>query len=114
MDAAFAKAKAKFAATADVEVTHFRGGPCDAQAIACCVVVGGNGRGWTTVEGEGALTRALELAYGRALSRCAEQGEVHGGQTVQLSGLQARPELNGELGVALRFLPDAGRYIAAM
>lgn len=37
------------AALRAVQVTHFRGGPCDENEIVCCLVPGGRGQGWTVV-----------------------------------------------------------------
>ncbi|KAL1519218.1 hypothetical protein AB1Y20_003477 [Prymnesium parvum] len=108
--ASVARAKAKFPATANVELTHYNGGPCDGSAISCCLVVGGTGRGWSVVYGDDPLCAALECAHARSLVRSEAQGEVRGGQTVRLAGLRARPELNGERGIALRFLDEEGRW----
>lgn len=77
-------------------------------------MVGGTGRGWSVLEGDTCLSDAIERAYSRARTRCTAQGEVHGGQTVRLSGLQARPELNGELGVAMRFVEAEGRWLVRL
>ena len=37
-------------------------------------------------------------------------GRIGGGQTVQLDGLKARPDLNGEVGIALTFDTANGRW----
>jgi hypothetical protein len=63
-------------------VDHFLGGPCDEDEIVCCIVAGGNGRGWTVVnksfmqrhgtssyEGETLLARALIMAHSRSAKR---------------------------------------------
>ena len=102
--AAMEAACAKYAGARGVEVSHFRGGPCESDALVSCVVPAGASR----VDGgddEGAgLREAIELAHGRAARRHGDaQGDVSGGQTARLRGLQARPELNGEIGLALRF-----------
>ena len=112
--AAMEAACAKYAGARGVEVSHFRGGPCESDALVSCVVPGGVRRGWTvvTTRGEAGLREAIELAHGRAARRHGDaQGDVSGGQTVRLRGLQARPELNGEIGLALRFEPDSGRWL---
>ena len=87
------------------------------------MVPGGGGCGWTVLpresddddqQGGGVLARALELAHLRASSRSDAQGPVCGGQTVRLCGLQARPELNGEIGLAMRFAEGAGRWLVML
>lgn len=88
----------------NVEITHFLGGPCDSDEVVTCIVYGGNYAGWTVVKD---VREAVKLAAGRAGRRV---GDVSPGQTVKLTGLKAKPELNGEVGLALYFLPDAGRW----
>jgi hypothetical protein len=61
-----------------------------------------------------ALSLAVELAHTRAALRVESQGAVRGGQTVRLCGLQARPDLNGEIGLALRFAEEAGRWLVML
>lgn len=107
VDRAIHGATTKYRGAAAVRLEHFIGGPCDDGSISCCVVPGGSGRGWTIVK---KLQSAIELAHSRAVRRHEAQGEVGGGQTVILHGLKARPELNGELGVALRFAESNGRW----
>ena len=58
--------------------------------------------------------QAIELAHQRAYHRCDGQGDVHGGQCVKLVGLSARPELNGECGIALRFNAESGRWLVRL
>lgn len=43
-------AAANKAGAADVVLEHYLGGPCHPEDIACCVVLGGDGCGWTVVE----------------------------------------------------------------
>ena len=58
-----------------------------------------------------ARTAAAAAAVCALLPLLSEaQGRVHGGQSVRLVGLQARPDLNGEVGVALRFHEESGRW----
>lgn len=76
-----------------------------------CIVLGGPGCGWTVMKDPQA---ALELAYSRAVKRPGGQGDIHGGQTVRLAGLKANPELNGEIGIALRFLEEPGRWLVRL
>ena len=58
---------------------------------------------------DGGLEAAIRLAHGRAARRAGDaQGRVSGSQTVRLKGLSARPELNGEIGLALRRVLCAG------
>lgn len=104
-------AKPGYAGARHVQLEHFRGGPCDEDDIACCIVLGGNGAGWTVVP---ELERAVELAHSRAVKRCDEQGEIHGGQIVRVAGLRAAPELNGEFGIALRFEAANGRWLVRL
>ena len=81
------------------------------EDISCCVVPGGLGCGWTVVQ---ELPAAIELAHSRSYARCAAQGDVHGGQSVRLTGLSARPELNGEIGIAMRFTESSGRWLVRL
>jgi hypothetical protein len=101
----------KYSGARDVRVVHYIGGPCSPDEISTCVVTGGSGCGWTVVK---QLSEAIELAHKRAYRRSTEQGEVHGGQSVRLTGLQARPDLNGEVGVALRYEESAGRWMVRL
>lgn len=101
----------KYRGASRVRVTHFLGGPCDDDELMCCIVLGGGGRGWTVVKD---LESALELAHSRAAKRFEAQGDLCGGQTVRLTGLQACPELNGELGILLRFNDAAGRWLVRL
>ena len=108
-------ALAKKHSNADVKVEQYVGGPCNDREIACCVVPGGRGCGWTVVQ---TLEEGLELAHSRTrvtttvldASLAMEAAAVRGGQTVRLAGLQARPDLNGEIGVALRFVEKSRRW----
>ena len=126
--AAMDKVTSKYPRAGDVQITHYQGGPCDPDEIVTCVVPGGVRRGWTVVNAATAgvssssfpshlqrqahiLASAVQLAHSRAARRCEEQGAVAGGQTVRLVGLKARPELNGEVGLALRFEASTGRWL---
>ena len=112
VEAAKASIAVKYPGASAVEVVHYLGGPCDAEKIVACVVPGGVRRGWSVVTADdGGLAAAIQLAHGRAVRRCDAQGEIHGGQTVRLRGLKARPDLNGEVGLALRFEPSTGRWL---
>lgn len=103
-----------------VELEHYLGGPCDQSTIMGCVVPGGTGKGWTLVHPKlgtdgvpdrtKQLAEAIVLAYSRSLRRYEEQGGIGGGETVLLKGLKNRPDLNGEVGLTLRFKPENGRY----
>lgn len=101
----------KYKGAAKVQVTHFIGGPCEESDIMCCIVLGGSGKGWTVVKD---VRQAWELAYSRAVKRHENQGDIVGGMTVRLTGLQAAPELNGELGLTLRFNEAAGRWLVRL
>lgn len=97
----------------DVAIEHYLGGPCEPHRIVSCIVTGGNGRGWTCV---GTLHSALQIACSRAQRRHPPdvQGDLCSGQTAQLIGLQARPELNGEMVMMLRFMADIGRWVVRL
>jgi len=100
---------AKYSMASQVQITHFRGGPCDEHDIRACVVLGGSGRGYQI---ETDLEKAIETACGRAVKRYPSQGNICGGQTVRLEGLQSCPELNGEIGLTLRFVHSTnGRQV---
>lgn len=101
----------KYAGCADVEVVHYVGGPCGDEDIAACVVTGGAHCGWTIIN---TLSDAIELAHQRSYKHYEAQGEVRGGQSVRLAGLQARPDLNGEVGIALRFVEGSGRWLVRL
>jgi len=101
----------KYPGARTVEVTHYNGGPCDPDEIVTCVVPGGGGRGWTVVK---ELQDAIQLAHSRAAKRWEAQGDVAGGQTVRLVGLQSQPHLNGEVGMALRFVEASGRWLVRL
>ena len=106
------RAIAKYAGCADVAVLHYIGGPCGDDEISCCVVAGGTECGWTIVDG---LADAIELAHQRAYPRHeAVQGAVRGGMSVRLMGLQSRADLNGEVGIALRFSEASGRWLVRL
>lgn len=81
------------------------------EEISRCVVTGGAGVGWTVVE---KLSDAIELAHSRSYRRTDAQGTIFGGAPVRLTGLQRRPELNGECGIALRFVEESGRWLVRL
>jgi hypothetical protein len=108
---AVARVCARYKGAAQVEITHFLGGPCDDDDIMACIVLGGGGQGWTVLKD---LESALELAHSRAVKRGEVQGEIAGGQTVRLMGLKAAPELNGEVALALRFDDASGRWLVRL
>ena len=117
----------KYPGVRRVKVEHFIGGPCESDDIMWCVVPGGMKRGWTVVsraltEDEsdrrprGRVKRVYpckrdDLAHTRAARRDDAQGDVCGGQTVRLRNLQARADLNGEVGLALRYDSESGRWM---
>ena len=118
----------KYPGVRRVKVEHFIGGPCENEDIMWCVVPGGMKRGWTVVsktltEDESdesvkratsnvsTLVSAMMLAHTRAARRDDAQGDVCGGQTVRLRNLQARADLNGEVGLALRYDSESGRWM---
>jgi putative AlgH/UPF0301 family transcriptional regulator len=89
-----------------VEVKHYIGGPVEETEITTCIVTGGP-RGWTIVPD---LRQALLLAATRAQKKDPNQGDILTGHRVTLTGLIARPELNGKVGMALRFLSEPQRW----
>ncbi|KAF0695292.1 Aste57867_13888 [Aphanomyces stellatus] len=96
--------RSQFKIDGDLVVQHYAGGPCDQHAVAACVVRGGTGRGWTVLTD---LEEALALAYRR---RQQAHGNLSAGVGIRLCGLQSRPELNEQLGLALRFDDEAQRW----
>jgi len=101
----------RYPSSRKVEITHYRGGPCDDDRIVSCVVPGGHGRGWTVKKD---LEEAITLATSRACRRVPAQGDFGGGQAVRLHGLQAAVELNGEVALALKFVEDVGRWLVRL
>lgn len=108
---ALSSACSNYKGAAQVEITHFLGGPCEDTELMACIVLGGGGQGWTVVKD---LKTALELAHQRAVKRFESQGDIAGGQIVRLVGLRAAPELNSEVGVALRFVDSSGRWLVRL
>ena len=106
-----AKAAAKYGGCRQVVLEHFLGGPCDPENIVNCVVPGGSNQGWTVVK---ELDAAIQLAHSRAVKRTEDQGELAGGQAVVVIGLKARPDLNGEVGILLRFDHAASRWLVRL
>ncbi|GMH77963.1 hypothetical protein TL16_g07604 [Triparma laevis f. inornata] len=69
----------------DIGVVNYSGGPCDDDKIVRCLVLGGNGSGWTSV---GSLEVALLLAHKRR-----KEGGGEGfwsGRKVEVGGLVGR------------------------
>jgi hypothetical protein len=97
-------------AATGVLLEHYDGGPVEAGTIVTCVVVGGNSTGWSTTDN---LPDAVLKAYCRAAKRADGQGGpwLASGQTVVLQGLQARPDLNSEIGIAIRFSVEKKRWL---
>jgi hypothetical protein len=83
-----------------IDIRHYIGGPVD-EDNPTCIVYGGT-RGWTVVSD---IKKALFLGATRADRK---YGGICSGQTVRVMGLVARPELNGRIGMALRFHPSPG------
>ncbi|KAK3245884.1 hypothetical protein CYMTET_44567 [Cymbomonas tetramitiformis] len=101
----------KYPGADQVEISHFKGGPCDERNIVSCLVPGGARAGWTVVPD---IQEAVQLAHSRAVRRCEAQGNFGGGQTVRLTGLQARKDLNGQVGLAVKFAEASGRWTVRM
>jgi len=98
--------------TNNVKVNHYIGGPCDTSSIRNCIVSGGNSRGWSNFR---TLSDALKVAASRAAnvaqteSGC-EESSFFAGCKVEVHGLNNRADLNGELGVTLRYIKNEGRW----
>lgn len=100
---AIARANKKAKGADRVAVSHYLGGPCSEESVACCIVPGGarTGNGWTVVP---TLEEAVLLAHSRAdgaSSSSSSASPICGGQTVRLVG--ATPEDGLELGLALEY-----------
>jgi len=89
----------------DLEILNFKGGPCDTEKIVTCVVLGG-----------GIGRRPYKVFHDplKAFTFAAARGEKHGnfvaGQTVKITNLQNKTELNGKLGLLQRFNESNGRW----
>jgi len=105
------KVTSRYPGAANVILQHFHGGPCEDDGMMCCIVLGGSGCGWTVKR---SLEEAIELAHSRAAKRSEAQGDFAGGQMVRLTGLKAAPELNGEVGLTLRFAQASGRWLVKL
>jgi hypothetical protein len=100
-------------------VQHYAGGPCSQSSIATCLVLGGATRGWRVVP---KLGDALLLAYRLQRHSClslhhasdsvvsSHDHRLRPGLAVRLTGLIARPELNGLVGLTLKFNVKTGRW----
>jgi hypothetical protein len=111
VDQAMNQACEKYYGARRVKLMHYQGGFINAHKITVCLVPGGEGRGWTL---EKDLSKAIELAHSRAVKRYDAQGKIAGGQTVRLTGLQGAAHLNGEVGLALRFIAEVGRWLVCL
>lgn len=101
----------KYPRARHVEVSYFLGGPCEKERIVSCLVLGGSQRGWKVVS---RLADAVQLAHSLSARRCEEQGDFGGGQTVRVNGLKSRQDLNGEIGITLKFMQDSGRWMVRL
>jgi hypothetical protein len=111
VDQAMNQACEKYYGARRVELKHYCGGPVDGHKISVCIVPGGEGKGYTL---EKDLSKAIELAHSRAVQRYDAQGKVAGGQTVRLIGLQGAAHLNGEQGIAMRFVEGTARWLVRL
>ncbi|OQR95797.1 hypothetical protein THRCLA_07563 [Thraustotheca clavata] len=89
-----------------IHVQHYAGGPCDDQSISACLVLGGALRGYTIYS---SLKDALLHVY-RLFATLTDPTHLRPGQGVRLTGLVSRSEINGELGMALKYDPKIGRW----
>jgi hypothetical protein len=94
-----------------VHLSHYNGGHHNAEVLNCCIVFGGSTCGWTVNLD---LADAITLAHSHAAHRDEDQGTVCSGQTVRIAGLHDTPELNGELGIALHFNKENGRWVVRL
>lgn len=108
VDETWASVRRRYPGASKVELTHFKGGPCDSDSIVTCIVPGGSGKGWTI---KSDLEEAITLAHSRAARRSEAQGNIASGQSVRLAGLVGAAHLNGEVGLTLRFAEDSGRWL---
>lgn len=110
---ALALVHSKWPGTKKVQVTHYLGGPCNDSEISQCLVFGGKGRGWTLLQN---LSNAVLLAHRRALPGGIGGPAIGGGQSVRLKELQseAGKVLNGQLGLALRWVDKKGRWVVRL
>lgn len=86
----------------EINVQHYTGGPCDDSTLSCCVVFRGSGRGWEVCD-------ALLPAFKCALDQ-QQHGDLKSGQSVKLTGLKSKAELNGQLALTLRFDTASNRW----
>jgi hypothetical protein len=97
----------------DIEISHFMGGPVGDGVLKLCLVPGGSQtRGWTVLPAS-SLNKAIELAYIRCnkiYDSIEHQGPIRCGQTVRVRGLVQRPDLNGEIGIAIIFNSETKRW----
>lgn len=105
-DSIYRSACQRMPAISSIDIKHYIGGPVEELEITTCIVTGG-AKGWTIVPN---LKQALYLAATRVQKREPNQGDILIGQRVTLTGLIARPDLNGKVGMALRFLSEPQRW----
>jgi len=93
-----------------VDVTYYRGGPCDNESIVSCLVLGGRRTGYTLVH-SGNFKKALLLAKRNAIqSKLEGRNQIAVGQAVVLQHLQQRPDLNGKRGLVQAYCESDGRF----
>eukprot|EP01060_Flectonema_neradi_P015342 TRINITY_DN21985_c0_g1_i1.p1 TRINITY_DN21985_c0_g1~~TRINITY_DN21985_c0_g1_i1.p1 ORF type:complete len:493 (+),score=90.36 TRINITY_DN21985_c0_g1_i1:70-1479(+) len=94
--------------TSSVDIQYYRGGPVSSDEITTCLVIGGRKTGYTIKQD---LKEALLLAKAfQAVSTKPETNNIAVGQTVEIQGLKARPELNGKKGLAQYWDSERGRF----
>ena len=94
--------------TQTVDVTFFRGGPCEDHRIVTCLVLGGRKRGYTVVS---SFRTALLMAKRNALqSKLEGRNNIAVGQHVTLQGLCQRPDWNGRRGAVQAYVESEGRF----
>ena len=92
----------------EIDIQYYRGGPVDHNEITTCVVIGGRKTGYTVREN---LSSAIQLAKAyHAISTREDTNNIAVGQTVEIQGLKARPELNGKKGLAQYYDTERERF----
>ena len=92
----------------DVDVTYYRGGPCDEERIVWCLVLGGRRSGYTILKD---FRTALLLAKRNAAHTSKEgRNSIAVGQDVVLQGLAKRPDLNGKRGLVQAYDETLARF----
>lgn len=94
--------------TQAVDVTYYKGGPCEDDRIVTCLVLGGRRTGYTVVK---SFRTALLMAKRNAVqAKSAGRCNIAVGQHVIVQRLSKRPDLNGEKGEVQAYDESEGRF----